>query len=50
MKKKLIKKCNKPVDKKQREWGMLIIGQQAFGQVPKRDIPMFSLKEGRIIK
>ena len=51
MKKILIKKCSKSIDNKQREWGMLTIGKEAFNnQKPQKDVPMYSLREGKVVK
>lgn len=51
MKKTLLKHCNKRIGSEQREKNMLVIGQEMFDKkVPKKDIPMYRVVGGKLMK
>lgn len=51
MKKTLLKKCQKPIANNQKEKSQLISGREMFDKrEPKRDVPMYSVRGGRIVK
>lgn len=51
MKKKLLKKCQKSISVEQREMSMLVVGREMFDRkVPKRDIPMYNVREGKMAR
>ena len=51
MRKVLLKKCQKPIASKQKESSQVITGRVMFDKrTPMRDIPMYSVRGGKIVK
>lgn len=51
MKKTLLKHCIKQVPKSQHDKNMLVVGREMFDRrTPKRDVPMYKVSDGKIIK
>lgn len=51
MRKVLLKKCQKPIANNQKERSQLIAGREMFDKrEPIRDIPMYSVRGGKIVK
>lgn len=51
MKKTLLKKCHKLLANEQRESNRLIMGREMFDKkVPKKDIPMYSIRDKGLLK